>query len=43
MAEQFDAKLVEEAKYYMPPPEYREITLVRDWEEETRRFLKKEE
>jgi hypothetical protein len=42
MAEQFDVKLAEEAKYHTPRPEYREIILVRSWEEETRRFLKKE-
>jgi len=34
MAEQFDVKLVEEAKYYTPRPEYREKARVRDYEEE---------
>jgi hypothetical protein len=33
MAEHFDVKLVEEAKYYAPSPEYREKTLVMDDEE----------
>lgn len=33
MAEQFDVKLVEEAKYYTPRPEYREKAWIRDWEE----------
>jgi hypothetical protein len=30
MAERFDVKLVEEAKHYTPPPEYREKAWVRD-------------
>ena len=30
MAEQFDVKLVEEAKYYSPRPEYRGKTLFMD-------------
>ena len=42
MADQFDVKLVEEAKYYTPRPEYREITLFRSCEEGPRRALKKE-
>jgi hypothetical protein len=33
LPEQFDVKLVEEAKYYSPRPEYREKTLVMDDEE----------
>jgi len=33
MAEQFDVKLVEEAKYYTPRPEYRERACVRDDEQ----------
>jgi hypothetical protein len=40
MAEQFDVKLVEEAKYSMPPPEYREKARVKDYDEEYREFLK---
>jgi hypothetical protein len=40
MAEQFDVKLVEEAKYYTPRPEYREKARVRDYDEEYGRFLK---
>jgi acetyl-CoA synthetase len=40
MAEQFDVKLVEEAKYYTPRPEYREKAWVRDYEEEYGRFMK---
>jgi acetyl-CoA synthetase len=40
MAEQFDVKLVEEAKYYTPRSEYREKAWVRDYEEEYGRFLK---
>jgi acetyl-CoA synthetase len=40
MAEQFDVKLVEEAKYYTPRPEYRERAWVRDYDEEYRAFIK---
>ena len=40
MAEQFDVKLVEEAKYYTPRPEYREKAWVRDYEKEYGDFLK---
>jgi hypothetical protein len=40
MAEQFDVKLVEEAKYSMPRPEYREKARVRNHDEAYRRFLK---
>lgn len=40
MAEQFDMKLVEEAKYYTPRPEYREKAWVRDYDAEYQEFLK---
>jgi len=40
MPEQFDVKLVEEARYYTPPPEYREKAWVRGYEEEYEEFLK---
>jgi len=34
LPEQLDVKLVEEAKYCTPRPEYREKAWVRDYEEE---------
>jgi acetyl-CoA synthetase len=40
MVDQFDVKLVEEAKYYTPRSEYREKAWVRDYDEEYGRFLK---
>jgi acetyl-CoA synthetase len=40
MAEKFDVKLVEEAKYYSPPPEYKEKAYVRDYEKTYQQFLK---
>jgi hypothetical protein len=36
MAEQFDVRLVEEAKYCTPPPGYREKARIRDYEEKYR-------
>ncbi|MDD1655334.1 MAG: acetyl-coenzyme A synthetase, partial [Methanomicrobiales archaeon] len=40
MADKFDVKLVEEAKYYSPPPEYKEKAFVRDYEKTYQQFLK---
>jgi acetyl-CoA synthetase len=40
MVETFDVKLVEEAKYYTPPPEYKEKANVRDYDREYQDFLK---
>jgi len=40
MAEQFDVKLVEEAKYYTPRPEYSEKAWVRDYEKESGIFIR---
>jgi acetyl-CoA synthetase len=40
MAEQFDVKLVEEAKSCIPPPGYREKAHVKDYDAECSEFLK---